>query len=131
MMTCPDLHQALIDDGAVQVTRQQALSSQPNKGHYVAAMARPDGSCVPKHCSDEDYHFVRKDSSGTWSYKFPEQPATDKDLEGRPITDPEGAPLPGHYVVCGYYQVDPMQVSCQSHMSPTGPVGQRTVCWPS
>ena len=77
----------------------------------MAAMARPDGSCVPQHCSENDYHFLRKDSSGTWSYKFPQMPATDKDLEGRPITDPEAAPLPGHYVVCGYYQVKPAEVS--------------------
>jgi hypothetical protein len=110
-MTCPAVHRALVDDGAVPVTRQQALSGQPDKGHYIAAMARPDDSCVPGHCSAFDYHFLRKDAIGTWSFKFPRLPATDRDLEGALITDPEAALLPGHYTLCGYYQVEPAKVS--------------------
>lgn len=109
---CPALHQALVDDGAVRVTRQKALSRQSEKGHYIAAMARPDfKDCVSGYCSKTDIlsekDFLRKDISGSWSFKFPGMPATDRDLEGQLITDPEAAPLPGLYVVCGYYQVDP------------------------
>jgi hypothetical protein len=113
-MSCPALHIALTDDGAVQITRQQALrlTGQPDKVHYIAALAR-ENNCVPGHCSDPDYHFLRKDASGTWSYKLPQTPATDKDLEGRPITNPETAPLPGHYMVCGYYRVEPDKVTHQ------------------
>lgn len=110
-MTCPALNQALLDDGAVKVTRQQALSGgQPSSGHYIAIMARPDNSCVPGHCSSSDFHAMRKDSSSTWSYKFPHTAPSDRDLAGNPIIDPEAAPLPGHYFVCGYFQVDPLKV---------------------
>ena len=61
-------------------------------------------------CDDEDFHAMRKDADGTWSWKLPNVPASNKDLEGRPITDPETAPLPGHYTVCGYYRVEPAKV---------------------
>lgn len=108
-MTCPALNQSMAQDGAVRVSREAALSGQPSSGHYLAIMARPDG-CIPGHCGDSDFHAMRKDSSGTWSWKLPNMAASDKDLEGRPITDPETAPLPGHYLVCGYYQVEPNKV---------------------
>jgi hypothetical protein len=61
-------------------------------------------------CDDEDFHAMRKDADGTWSWKLPNVPASNKDLEGRPITDPDTAPLPGHYTVCGYYRVEPAKV---------------------
>lgn len=110
-MTCPALHTALTNDGAVPVTPQQALSdTDPQEGHYIAAMARPDDSCVPGHCSDADCHFLRKDKGGSWSFKFPTLPATNLDLAGKPIRDIEAAMLPGHYVLCGYYWVEPQQV---------------------
>lgn len=114
-VTCPALHTALTDDGAEPITRQQALSdTQPENGHYVAAMARPDGSCVPGHCSDNDFHFLRKDEGGSWSFKFPRMPATNLDLAGKPIRDPEAALLPGHNVVCGYYRVEPEKVCARA-----------------
>jgi hypothetical protein len=73
-------------------------------------MARPSDTCVPNHCADRDFHLLRKDASGTWSWKLPHMPATDKDLEGKPIIDPEAAPLPGHYLACGYFTVEPEKV---------------------
>jgi hypothetical protein len=106
-ITCPLLHTALTEDGAQRITRQQALTGQPDKGHYIAAMARPMGSCVPGHCAGADYHFLRKDASGTWSWKMPGMPASDKDVDGRLITDPDAAPLQGHYRLCGYCRVEP------------------------
>lgn len=110
-MTCPALYTALTDDGAVPITRQQALSdTNPEQGHYIAALAHPDDSCVPGHCSDSDFHVLRKDQGGSWSFKFPSTPATNLDLGGKPIRDPEAALLPGHYVVCGYYRVELQKV---------------------
>jgi hypothetical protein len=47
-------------------------------------------------------------------------PASDRDLEGRPITNPETAPLPGHYTVCGYYRVEPAKV--RADLSSTVPI---------
>lgn len=112
-MTCPALHKALVDDGAKPVSRQQAMAGQPDRGHYIALMARPaytDPLSHCRYCENDDFHFARKDSSGTWSHKIPQAPATDRDLEGNPIKDPEAALLPGHYSVCGYYEVDPTKV---------------------
>jgi hypothetical protein len=71
-------------------------------------LARAEG-CAGDFFED-DFHFMRKDASGTWSWKLPNMPASDKDLEGRPVNDPETAPLPGHYTVCGYYKVEPAKV---------------------
>jgi hypothetical protein len=111
-MTCPMLHLVLTEDGAQRIRRQEALTGQPDKGHYIAVMARPSGatSCIPGHCAGSDYHFLRKDASGTWSWKLPRLPATNKDLNGQLITDPDAAPLRGHYGLCGYYRVEPDKV---------------------
>lgn len=114
------MHQAMTDDGAVHITHQKALSAQPETGHYVAMLARPEGTKLHgdghgRHSviaseGQSDFHFLRKDASGTWSHKLPYETATDRDLEGKLITDPEAAVLPGHYLVCGYYWVEPEKV---------------------
>jgi hypothetical protein len=109
-MTCSALHLSVTDDGAVPVSRSEALSGQPAQGHYIIMLARGGGCAGGDDCFEEDFHFLRKDASGTWSWKLPNMPASDKDLEGRPITDPETAPLPGHYTMCGYYKVEPAKV---------------------
>ncbi|UCE74953.1 MAG: hypothetical protein JSV56_04415 [Methanomassiliicoccales archaeon] len=66
-----------------------------------------------------DYHWYRLDSSGRWSHKFGQFPATDLDASDKPILNPETADRtyvfgPAHApdfildyeTFCGYYVVD-------------------------
>jgi hypothetical protein len=108
-MTCKALSKGVISDGGQAVPRQTALAGQPSSGHYIALMARPE-SCIKGHCYEADFHAMRKDSSGTWSWKHPGMPATNRDLFGALVTDPEGAALLGSYQVCGYFKVEPQKV---------------------
>jgi hypothetical protein len=108
-MTCPALTAGLVSDGAEAVPRQQALSGQPASGHFIALLARPE-SCIKGHCYEADFHVMRKDSSGSWSWKHPGMPAMNRDLFGALVTDPEAAPLLGSYQVCGYFRVEPQRV---------------------
>lgn len=105
-MTCKSLIAAATSDGAQLVPRQEALSGQPGSGHYIALMARPE-SCIKGHCYEADFHAMRKDSSGAWSWKHPGMPATNRDLFGALVTDPEAAALLGSYQVCSYLHVQP------------------------
>lgn len=114
----------MLDDGAVSITREQALTGQPDRGHYIAAMARPattlaHGTNFSRRGNpgwwitgeqQDDFHFMRKDSNGLWSNKFPSSAPYNVDMEGKPISDPEAAVIAGHYFVCGYYQVVPEKV---------------------
>jgi hypothetical protein len=76
-MTCTAVVDAVTADGGVQVSRQQALAGQPRRGHYVALLARPE-SCIKGHCYEADFHAMRKDSSGSFSWKHPGMPATNR-----------------------------------------------------
>jgi hypothetical protein len=42
-MTCPAVHQSVVDDGAVPVSRSEALTGQPEQGHYIVMLARAPG----------------------------------------------------------------------------------------
>eukprot|EP00878_Enallax_costatus_P033116 GHUV01036503.1.p1 GENE.GHUV01036503.1~~GHUV01036503.1.p1 ORF type:complete len:194 (+),score=13.79 GHUV01036503.1:137-718(+) len=82
-------------------------AGQPSSGHYIALMVR-NSSCNPYHCWDNDFHAVRKDNNGRWSWKEPSGPVFDIDLFGNKITDPEKQILFGHYdIFCGYFKVFP------------------------
>jgi hypothetical protein len=109
-MTCKALSDGILSDGGEAVPRATAISGQPSSGHYIALMARPE-SCIKGHCYEADFHVIRKDSSGTWSWKHPGMPATNRDLFGALVTDPEAAALQGSYQVCGYFKVEPQKVS--------------------
>lgn len=109
-MSCAVLKKAVLADGAKEVTRQQALNTQPPQGHYVALVFRPQESCNYARCVP-DYHFLRKDSNGLWSHKAGEAPATNLDADGKTISDPMAAKLSGRYTqLCGYFQVQPEQM---------------------
>eukprot|EP00879_Flechtneria_rotunda_P001962 GHRR01002136.1.p2 GENE.GHRR01002136.1~~GHRR01002136.1.p2 ORF type:complete len:228 (+),score=54.51 GHRR01002136.1:785-1468(+) len=106
-MTCNQLTKAVLADGAKQVSRQQALNTQPPEGHYIAMLLRPQSSCNFARCQP-DYHFLRKDSNGMWSQKAGEAPATNLDAQGNTIQDPQAAKLQGSYTeFCGYFHVIP------------------------
>jgi hypothetical protein len=109
-MTCAALKKAVLADGAKEVSRQQALNSQPPAGHYIAMMLRPASSCNFARCQP-DFHFLRKDSNGMWSQKAGEAPATNKDAQGKLIKDPQAAKLQGSYTqFCGYFHVEPSKM---------------------
>jgi hypothetical protein len=70
--TCKLMTAAVLADGAKPVTRAQALSAaQPPAGsHYIGLLVRKR-SCMPMHCWQNDFHLVRKDDNGKWSWKEP------------------------------------------------------------
>ena len=118
-MTCGWLKQAVEADGAVAVSRAAAMGASPSPkegGHYMAMWLRDTSDCeaangkIPR-CMP-DFHFARRDASGRWSHKAGDAPVSDKDLSGKPMTDPEKADLSamgyGHF--CGYYRVDPAKM---------------------
>lgn len=78
-MTCSAVTDAVSSDSGEPVSRQQALAGQPRRGHYVALLARPE-SCIKGHCYEADFHAMRKDSSGSWSWKHPGMPATNRQV---------------------------------------------------
>lgn len=49
-------------------------------------------------------------------------PATNRDLFGALVTDPEAAALQGSYQLCGYFRVEPQKVSGTAVLG-TGVVG--------
>lgn len=69
--TCELMMQAVLADGAKWVSRNQALSAEePAAGYYIGLLVRAKG-CTPAHCWNADFHVVRKDSNGLWSWKEP------------------------------------------------------------
>jgi len=57
------------------------------------------------YCSTDDYHFFRQDNTGLWSHKHGWRLATNKDLKGRLIRDPELADKGPYTMYCGTYAV--------------------------
>ncbi|KAF6257668.1 hypothetical protein COO60DRAFT_1207305 [Scenedesmus sp. NREL 46B-D3] len=109
--SCDVIRAAALADGARLVPRQTALTTQPASGHYIGLLARA-AACNPYHCWREDFHAIRKDATGFWSWKEPGGPASDADLFGNKISDPQGARLPGNYDQwCGFFWVDPANMS--------------------
>lgn len=118
-LTCSWLQKAVEADGAVPVPRAAAMGASPSPkegGHYMAMWLRDTSDCEKANgrvarCMP-DFHFARRDASGTWSHKAGEAPVSDKDLAGKAMVDPEKADLSaqgyGHF--CGYYRVDPAKM---------------------
>ncbi len=67
----------------------------------------------------DNFHFVREDSPGHWSHKPGNGQATNKDDDGKEITDPEKAKLHG-YTICAYFCVCPKEVEIAYVPSPVG-----------
>ena len=65
---------------------------------YKAALAvNPNGP---------DYHWLRQDNNGEWSYKWPRNSVSNLDSEGAIITDPENSGRGLYTQFCGYFCVD-------------------------
>ncbi|WIA33319.1 hypothetical protein OEZ86_006457 [Tetradesmus obliquus] len=112
--SCKLMTAAVLADGAVPVPRAQALSAAPAPAgsHYIGLLVR-NRSCIPAHCWQNDFHLVRRDDNGNWSWKEPGGPASALDIINQPVGDPEAAAtaglLPGHYKTwCGYFLVNPL-----------------------
>jgi hypothetical protein len=110
-VTCTLSNQVLVRDGAVPISRDQAIKGQPSSGHYIAALSRASFDSQIRYDALNKYHYMRKDADGTWSNKFPWSAPFNTDMEGKPIIDPQAALLAGCYFVCGYYHVQPEKVS--------------------
>jgi hypothetical protein len=55
-----------------------------------------------------DYHFFRRDASGTWSHKRGDTFVTNTYLNGSSLTDVEDPAIVGAYKeFCGYFLVNP------------------------
>lgn len=81
-------------DGAIIAGKDAA----PLDGYYrVAVYAMPPDK-MPKSGDNSwtDMHFVREDQDGGWSHKPGRTPVTNKDQDGKPITDPKTANLGGY-----------------------------------
>ncbi len=50
-----------------------------------------------------DYHWYRQDNNGNWSHKPGQTEATDKDADGKPITDPRTAARGPYPDFCGFF----------------------------
>jgi hypothetical protein len=74
--------------------------------------------CNPYHRWESDYRAARKDSNRLWSWKEPGGPASNKDLFGNLIKDPETPNVTVHYdVFCGYYHVVPSEMTIDAETS--------------
>jgi hypothetical protein len=88
-MTCAALDGAMLADGAQRITRAAALAPVAGAaagggggGHVAALLARPE-SCIKGRCYEADFHAVRRDADGTWSWKHPGMPATNRSVRCR------------------------------------------------
>lgn len=111
--SCKLMTAAVLADGAVPATKAQAMAAAPPPAgsHYIGLLVRKR-SCIPTHCWQNDFHLVRRDANGNWSWKEPGGPASALDINNQPVSDPEAAAtaglLPGRYNIwCGFFLVNP------------------------
>ncbi len=89
-LTCPAVDVAAVADG---IERAPASGQCPDKKCKIALVVAPEW----------DYHWYRLDTSGRWSHKPGQTPATDRDNSNNLITDPETADRGSYTDFCGYY----------------------------
>jgi hypothetical protein len=92
---CPDVTAAAIADGLVSNDCDKGCGRDRCQ-HQVALAIRPG----------RDFHWYRKDKSGTWSHKPGQLQATNLDYSGNVITDPRTADRGFYTVFCGCFCVD-------------------------
>lgn len=90
---CADVTAATVRDLLVSVGAPAAVAP----GAPLVALAVWD---------DLDFHFYRRDATGTWSHKPGEKKARNVDRLGSAIADPENCDR-GQYGFCGYCLADP------------------------
>ena len=67
------------------------------KNYYRIALCQND--------KGTEFHFYRQDKNGFWSHKNGWRKATNKDCDGRFITDPKYSNNGIYKVFCGYFLV--------------------------
>lgn len=78
--------------------------AQPIEGYYrVAVYALPPDKAPKGDNPWTDMHFARENRDGGWSHKAGSKPVTDKDNDGRPITDPKTANFGGYEFLAFVY----------------------------
>ena len=76
--TCPGMVARIIGDNPT-IRRSTFEAVCPPRSSKIALVVD----------EDEDYHFLRQDSSGYWSQKSGARPVTDKDAKGHRIWNPQ------------------------------------------
>jgi hypothetical protein len=66
-------------------------------GYYLVTLFFPK--------NNQDFHWYRKDSDGSWSHKDGWEPARNKDDDGNLTYDPQTAALPLYPVLGGFFLV--------------------------
>lgn len=97
--TCDSIRAAAERDGLTWLGTDLP-GADLKSGHYVALYIWPE----------TNFHWARRDSSGTWSHKPGGTPVQNADNEGRTITDPSKADLSPWSQFCGYMSVVPSTV---------------------
>jgi hypothetical protein len=92
--SCANVQDASRRDGQVRVS---SVSSTPAQGHFIALVMWPG----------VDYHWYRRDSSGTWSEKRGETPCKNRDESGRIINDPQTCDRGAYTEFCAYFHCIP------------------------
>ena len=93
LYTCKNIEYRMLNDNPT--IRKLKKNEECPDGFYKIALT----------CSKSDYHFYRQDNTGLWSHKDGWRLATNKDLKGRLIHDPELADRGKYTVYCGEYAV--------------------------
>ncbi|MGF7228556.1 MAG: hypothetical protein ACQR33_01075 [Candidatus Saccharibacteria bacterium] len=85
-------------DGAAHDGLLPVDGDDEREGYYRVALVFAAGN-------NSDFHWYRQDDSGLWSHKNGWHPATNKDDDGRLITDPQTATRHDYPIFGGYFLV--------------------------
>lgn len=79
--------------------------AEPIAGYYRVAVYTMPPEKAPKGGDNpwSDFHFMREDAGGGWSHKPGSLPVTNKDHNGKPMSDPKTAEIGGYEFVSFIY----------------------------
>lgn len=98
--TCEDVKKAAISDG-LQWIGTEYPSNKPDQGHYLALLIWPE----------TNFHWVRLDSNGMWSHKPGGSEITNRDNDGKGITNPAFQDFSPWTEFCGYFIAQPSKIN--------------------
>jgi len=106
------IYKTLADNPSIY--KVKSIKSPCKKNYYKIALVTAPG---------RDYHYYRQDSNGYWSHKDGMTPATNKDADGKIITDPKDADrfyraTRNFSDFCGYFCVPENETKKTYHSHP-------------
>ena len=87
----------LMDSPSIKFKGTKTMNFNCPKNYYRIALCQND--------KGTEFHFYRQDKNGFWSHKNGWRKATNKDCDGRFITDPKYSNNGIYKVFCGYFLV--------------------------